>query len=251
MLEWLLTAVDSSRPHEVGFHLSWHARLMVFSWNVLIPIGVLWARYLKITPAQNWPQELDNKTWWYGHLILQCSGVILMMPAIYLILYREPLAHQSGVHLYMGWTLASLAAFQVLGGLLRGSKGGPTEPTMRGDHFDMTKRRIIFEYVHKSLGYLTLALALLTTITGMWQANAPRFIWIVIGIWWAIIIAGFWVLLFKVKAFDTYQAIWGSSPDMPGNQRKPIGIRVHRIWESGNSKVSDTESKKQETKEQK
>lgn len=234
MIEWLMASVDVSRPHDVGFQLSWHARLMVLSWSVLLPLGVLWARYLKITPGQNWPEELDNKTWWYGHLIFQYAGVLLIIPALWLLWGREELPHQSGVHAYMGWTLVALAVCQVIGGLLRGSKGGPTEQQMRGAHFDMTPRRVFFEYFHKTLGYAALLLGFITTMSGLWQANAPRFMVISIGFWWIAIFAAFYWLQFKLKAYDTYQAIWGPSPEMPGNQRRPIGLFVYRPDDSRN-----------------
>ena len=44
--------------------------------------------------------------------------------------------------------VAQLSSFtqaaQVLGGYLRGSKGGPTDHRLRGDHYDMTARRVWF-----------------------------------------------------------------------------------------------------------
>lgn len=43
---------------------------MVVAWGVLLPLGILIARFFKVTPRQRWPAELDNKFWWYSHLTL-------------------------------------------------------------------------------------------------------------------------------------------------------------------------------------
>lgn len=224
MLEWLLSPIDLTRPHEVGFELSWHARIMVAVWSVLIPVGVIWARFSKIAPGQKWPQELDNKFWWYGHLTFQYSGLALMIPALWLIWNREELPHQAGYHAQMGWTLVCFGFCQMVGGLLRGTKGGPTEPELRGAHFDMTTRRIIFEHIHKTLGYAALLLAAMVTFSGLWQSNAPMFMWISLGVWWILMILIFAMFQKLGKALDTYQAIWGPSPNLPGNKRKPIAF---------------------------
>jgi len=52
-------------------------------------------------------------------------------------------------------------------GLLRGTKGGPTTVRMQGDHYDMTPRRILFEYIHKILGCGNLALSIGATAAGL------------------------------------------------------------------------------------
>ncbi|MEL6477136.1 MAG: cytochrome b561 domain-containing protein, partial [Pseudomonadota bacterium] len=147
MIDWLLGPIDPSRAHEVGPYLSWHGRLMVLAWGVLCPLGILAARFCKITPWQKWPRELDNKAWWHAHLALQYSTGAAMLAGLALILL-----HTGGggtTHGYAGWVIAGFAALQFLAGWFRGSKGGPTEPSLRGDHFDMTQRRLAFESFHK------------------------------------------------------------------------------------------------------
>ena len=56
------------------------------------------------------------------------------------------------------------------------------------------------------------------------EANAPIFLWLVLGGWWALLILGFAYLQRMGKALDTYQAIWGPDPELPGNQREPIAF---------------------------
>lgn len=132
MLEWLLAPIDPSRPHVVGFAISWHGRMMVLAWGFLVPLGIVVARFCKITPQQDWPRELDNKAWWRGHLAFQYAGGVATVLALGLILLRPEVAKDSGPHRVVGWIVAGLAAVQFLAGWLRGTKGGPTAPTPDG-----------------------------------------------------------------------------------------------------------------------
>ena len=233
MWDWLMAPVDASRVHEVGALLSWHGRLMVIAWGVLVPLGILIARFFKIAPWQSWPKRLDNRFWWYCHLTFQITGYTLMVLAILLIWDAPRHADHAGVHWLFGWSVFFLATMQVLGGYLRGTKGGPTAPapdgSWRGDHYDMTPRRVLFERVHKSLGYLAVATGAATLLTGLWQANAPRGLFVILIVWWLFLGYAFVFLQRRGMAVDTYQAIWGPDPRHPGNVRdKPIGIGISR-----------------------
>lgn len=225
MIEWLTQPIDPTRTHEVSTYISWHGRLMVLAWGALFPLGILIARFWKVTPRQNWPKELDNQTWWHAHLGMQYTGGAIMIAALLIILVTPT---GDSTHAYIGWVISGFAALQFLAGWFRGTKGGPTEPSLRGDHFDMTPRRLAFEYFHKFAGYGLLALAIYGIATGMWLANAPHWMWIGLAGWWISLIAGFITLQRRGKAIDTYQAIWGPDPNLPGNRRTPIGFGVHR-----------------------
>ncbi|EFO32070.1 cytochrome b561/ferric reductase transmembrane domain-containing protein [Roseibium sp. TrichSKD4] len=229
MLDWLLSPIDPDRAHDVGVYVSWHARLMVVAWAGLAPVGVLGARFFKIWPGQDWPRELDNQNWWILHRFCQYGAVTLSFIALGLLLLSQPLLFAFGhPHAFIGWSVVLFALFQVAGGLMRGTKGGPTDIDLRGDHYDMTSRRVVFEYIHKYLGYATLACAVAAVVSGLWQANAPRWMWGVIGIWWTVLIIAFAYFQRQKMAIDTYQAIWGSDEALPGNSLKPIGIGVAR-----------------------
>lgn len=234
MLEWLLASIDPSRPHDVGVYLSWHARLMVLAWAVLMPVGIVAARYFKILPNQDWPRVVDNRAWWTAHRICQYSAAALTVVAVVLVRLVPEQTWASGFHYIFGWTIVTLASLQVFGGLLRGSKGGPTDRAMDGslggDHYDMTPRRIAFEYVHKTVGYMTVVLSVVAISTGLWQANAPR--WMAIGIlmWWAVLLFVAIYLQRRGMCVDTYQALWGPDKTHPGNQREnSIGLGVRSL----------------------
>ncbi len=228
MLNWLLSPVDPSRVHEVGALVSWHARSMVLAWGVLVPVGIVAARYFKVTPKQPWPEQLDSHAWWITHRVAQYTALALMVLGLGLIL---SLPQETGsvtpylwVHRLMGWSALAMALHQLLSGVFRGSKGGPTDPAgqMRGDHYDMTPRRLLFERLHKTIGHLALALAVIAILTGLWQANAPYGLWILILGWWGGL-AGFLVLIApRLRRVPTYQAIWGPSPEHPGNRSQDV-----------------------------
>ena len=232
MWEWALTSIDSTRPHSVGFEVSWHGRVMVFAWCLLVPIGIFAARFFKITPRQDWPRRLDNQVWWATHLTAQYTAGFLMVIAVYLIWNVSGTHVQVFYHHLLGWTTISLCGVQYLAGWLRGTKGGPTDlradGTPHGDHYDMTSRRKLFEYVHKFTGYVCLTAAIAAVFTGLWVANAPHWMWISLTIWWVAVIYLFLKCERIFGAVDTYQAIWGPNPDLPGNKMRPIGLGIKR-----------------------
>jgi hypothetical protein len=220
MLDWLLLPLDLARGHQLDGAVSWHGRLMVLAWGVLLPAGVIMARFFKITPNQNWPTKLDNKVWWYSHMTLQYVGGLAMLLALALIWRTVGLSGWS-LHTSLGWIVLVSAAGQYLSGWLRGTKGGPTAPakdgSLRGDHYDMTRRRKVFELAHKTVGYLALLLSLAAIATGFWLVNAPRWMPLLWGLWWLVLAVVWIVLQRRGFAVDTYQAIWGPDPTHPGN----------------------------------
>ncbi|MGL4440575.1 MAG: cytochrome b561 domain-containing protein [Bosea sp. (in: a-proteobacteria)] len=232
MIEWLLSPVDPARLHAVSEAVAWHGRSMTFAWGVLVPGGVLAARFFKILPGQDWPQELDNHAWWLTHRMLHYVAGLLTLAGLGLVLGGLSSPGASGTHALLGWSVVILALGQFLGGWFRGSKGGPTDPrpdgSHNGDHYDMTPRRLAFEYLHKIGGYTALVTAIGAITSGLWRANAPVWMWLLIGFWWLFLAGVFAVLQRAGRAYDTYQAIWGPDPRHPGNARRPIGIGIVR-----------------------
>ena len=220
--------------HEISAAVSWHGRLMVLAWGVLLPLGVVTARFFKVTPKQNWPKQLDNKLWWHTHLTTQYSGLILAVVGIYLVFNENNHPSSTALaqwHHYMGWVVILLGVSQAVGGVLRGSKGGPTDKNMRGDHYDMTRRRKIFERLHKTMGYGCIFLACMVILMGLVLSDAPRWMLLCLIIWWVGLVIVYIQLQLAGRAFDTYQAIWGDDPLHPGNQLPSAGWRSARYTE--------------------
>jgi hypothetical protein len=222
MWDWLTASLDATRGHEITFAQAWHGRFMVLAWGICAPLGILIARYLKVTPRQRWPEELDNKFWWHAHLFFQITASVSMGVGFLIILFSRGEISPSNLHAWFGWCVVIGTIVQVLSGVLRGTKGGPLEPlpdgSLMGDHYAMTFRRRVFERVHKSLGYLLLLGASCVILQGLWILNAPK--------WMVLSLLDFWVVLAAVLRMSrrrpsvaTYQAIWGIDPRHPGNQK--------------------------------
>lgn len=229
LLDWLWAPLSGATTHALAPWAAWHARWMVLGWALLLPLGALAARYFKIMPAQRWPQALDDQRWWLAHRQLQWSGVLAMSLGLALAWERGSDSHPlAALHRAGGGLLVLLGWLQVLGGLLRGSKGGPGEAQLRGDHYDMTPRRVWFERLHKSLGWMALLGAVVVIALGLLVADAPRWMALLLALWWLLLAALAWRWQHAGRCIDTYQAIWGPEPVHPGNRQRPIGWGVRR-----------------------
>lgn len=124
-----------------------HGVLMVLGWGVLLPAGVLIARYLK------W----KGKIWIKLHIGMQILGLALGIAGLALALVQfGPLGGSLGGHGLMGLLVSALGVLQPLNGVFRPKKGSI-----------LTPRRRVWEVVHKGLGWFALALAVPTLVTGM------------------------------------------------------------------------------------
>ena len=230
LFDWWLSPLSGASVHSIDSWMSWHARAMVMSWAVLLPLGALAARYFKVMPKQDWPRELDNRAWWHAHRLLQYSGVVLMMVGVWLAWNEGSQSSAAAVwHSYLGWSVIVLGVSQIVAAWARGSKGGPTDVQLRGDHYDMTAQRFWFEALHKTGGWLAITLAIVTILLGFWAADAPRWMVLVLTGWWALLIVVGTKLQRDQRCIDTYQAIWGPSLEHPGNQRPMVDWGARRI----------------------
>jgi protein-S-isoprenylcysteine O-methyltransferase Ste14 len=229
VLDWLATPMSGSSTHQIAGWASWHARLMVLSWGILLPLGSFTARFYKVLPQQDWPRQLDNKTWWHTHRWLQSLAVVFMTLGLVLA-YGAGLGDGVAVwlHVGFGWFLCIIGWSQVVVGLLRGSKGGPTDTQMRGDHYDMSRWRLWFERLHKGLGWLAVVVAVPTIGLGLTVSDAPRWMATVLVFWWLALGVWFFRMQRCGRCIDTYQAIWGPDAVHPGNRIAPVGWGVRR-----------------------
>lgn len=229
LLSWLSTPLSGATTHSIATWTAWHARLMVLSWGILVPVGVFAARFYKVLPTQNWPEELDNRNWWNAHRWFQGTAVLSMTAGLALAFGadRGESAAET-VHVALGWFLCLAGWLQVLAGVFRGSKGGPTDVLLRGDHYDMSPWRLWFERLHKGLGWVAVVVAVPTIALGLKVSDAPRWMAVVLIVWWTGLAVWFVRLQMRGRCIDTYQAIWGPDELHPGNRIQPIGWGISR-----------------------
>lgn len=213
---------------------------MTATWLVLVPVCFLIARFYKVTPRQDWPKALDNPFWFVWHRRLGWIAILLTALAMAAIAFcNETPIGASRLHAWAGWTVLALGLFQVISALFRGTHGGPIDPFTRakrapeqwvGDHYCMTRRRILFEYSHKTAGYVVIFASVFAIVSGLAMVEAPRWMWLGLIVTCLACAIIFLRLQRQGRCVDTYQAIWGLDPTLPSNQRaKPIGWGIRRV----------------------
>jgi hypothetical protein len=211
--------------------LLFHVGAMVTAWAAVLPAGAIIARYLKVTPGQRFPAELDNRCWWDWHRGLQYMGVALSTLGFLAILSVTGGSFATW-HGWIGLAVVLIGWGQLVAGWLRGSKGGPTAPgadparpeTWRGDHFDMTRRRRIFELVHKRGGWLALLLGVLAVDSGAALFGAPGWLMLLAALAWLAALLTAAAFAAAGRRVETYVAIWGPelrSPLLPAAVNAP------------------------------
>jgi hypothetical protein len=185
-----------------------HAGFMIIAWGVFVPFGVIIARYFKITRQQDFPAHLDNGFWWNWHRGLQYVGAVLSTIGFVAMVSMVGFKLDS-THTQIGMIVVVIGWLQLLSGWFRGSKGGPTEPTMRGDHYDMSFRRHVFQWLHKSLGWSVLALAFSAIWTGMSLMGFPNIAFVLLSAAAGVFVIAAVILQQQGRQVSTYRAIWG------------------------------------------
>ncbi|CAM4019834.1 cytochrome b561 domain-containing protein [Deinococcus marmoris] len=195
-----------------------HAGLMLTAWVLVLPAGILIARFFKVTARQGYPRVLDNRLWFKAHVVMQYAGVICTTLGLALAWFHTGRLNLSMPHTLLGLGAVALGWLQIIWGVRRGSKGGPTDPAgMRGDHYDMTPHRWVFEWIHRGGGYLALLLALGAAWSGLRLVNAPGWIGWILLLFPLLFATAFWLLSRqRWRVTSSYTAIWGPAHPQPG-----------------------------------
>ena len=204
----------------------WHVGLMLPAWGILLPAGALVARYGKVTRGQDYPNEVDNLFWWDWHRVFQYAGVAASSAALFIIV-RETRDGFATWHGRLGMAVMAVGWLQVLSAFARGSRGGPyegdtspaQEAAWRGDHYDMTPRRVLFEAWHKRAGWFVLAAAGVTILLGLDLFGADDWLIATVGVLQATVLVGVVDGHVRRRWVDTYAALWGPDRVHPGIRR--------------------------------
>ena len=215
----------------VPIHWDNHAYLMVFIWFVMVPIGILAIRFGQPEPTERGIEtriSLFNPRWWWfsihKHGLYVAVGLSLVALVIALVVSQ---GFSGSLHAYFGITTVVLGCLQVISSWFRGRHGGmyyytATEgdpETYKGDHYNMTTRRRLFEAYHKTAGYLTGFFAFGAVGSGLMQFPLPGLA-IAVFVLIVSLVVTWMVLQYKDKQHDGYRAVFGYGLEHPYNKAR-------------------------------
>ncbi len=214
---------------DAEYLLTGHAIVMVATWGVMVPLSLIMTRFFKVVPGQDYPRVTDHKFWMRSHRILSTTVVFASTAGAGLVWWVMDGISLSSLHGKWGFAVVLLGWCQIFIVLQRGTHGGPwglnnpdriVLPRHRwfGDHYNMTRRRRIFEAVHIPTGYATAAAGLVAITLGMEQVDLA---WPWHAAYGALLLSfavAYWKFTRDGRHVPTYQAIWGPGPEHPGNR---------------------------------
>lgn len=130
--------------------LAVHGFMMFLAWGILLPGGVLAARYLKHVKGDGWYQI---------HVYLQYSGLAIALLGFLFAVAELRGFSVSSLHVKFGITAIILACAQPLNAYLR--------PKKQADGEEISSKRLLWEYVHVIVGRGAILAAIVALFTGM------------------------------------------------------------------------------------
>lgn len=212
-------------------HWNIHAIWMVAIWLVLVPFCITIMRFHKPAPSEKGIRRdvsLWRREWWFFsvHKFGLFTAMFLAVAGTGIALIASK-GFSGSVHAWFGLLTVVLGVAQIISSQARGTRGGkyrdgadPENPeTWRGDQYDHTPKRRMFEAVHRTCGYFTFFFAFGAVGSGLMQYNMPLltivFVLLVLG--WMCIWA---VYDFKGRAFDGYRVAHGYGLEHPYNKER-------------------------------
>ncbi|KAK7247346.1 hypothetical protein RIF29_42227 [Crotalaria pallida] len=130
--------------------LTVHGFMMFLAWGILLPGGILAARYLK---------HVKNDGWYQIHVYLQYSGLTIVLIALLFAVAELRGFHVSSVHVKFGIAAIFLACMQPVNASLR-----PQKPA-NGEQAPFT--RVIWEYFHIIVGRSAIVVGIAALFSGV------------------------------------------------------------------------------------
>lgn len=181
-------SVTSSRPVRVSLIrgsaeaeedlrpvLAVHGFMMFLAWGILLPGGILAARYLKHVKGDGWYQI---------HVYLQYSGLSITFLGFLFAVAELRGFYFDSLHVKFGTLAILLACVQPINAYLRPKKPATGE--------EPSSKRVLWEYVHVIVGRCTVIVGIAALISGMKHLGDRYDGENVRGLTWALIV---WFLL--------------------------------------------------------
>ncbi|MFV2035397.1 MAG: hypothetical protein ACC631_09880 [Halocynthiibacter sp.] len=204
---------------------------MVSIWIILVPLSIIAIRFFKPRPTERGVEykiRVGDLRWWWFHVHKFGLYLPIAMSLVGLTVTLVVSKGFSGsVHSVFGLLTILFGCLQVISSWMRGRHGGrfyatadPDGPsTWHGDHFNMTRRRRLFETYHKTAGYFAMFTAVGAVASGLMQFPMPV---LAIG----LLLAGLIIFILVVRLehagrrYDSYRAVFGYHPENPHNKAR-------------------------------
>ncbi|CAN1244587.1 Cytochrome b561, DM13 and DOMON domain-containing protein At5g54830 [Linum perenne] len=146
----LLMGGSTEAEQDIRPVLAVHGFMMFLAWGILLPGGVLAARYLK---------HLKGDGWYQIHVYLQYSGLSIVLLGFLFAVAELRGLYVSSLHVKFGLTAIILACAQPVNAFMRPKKPGNGEV--------VTKKRLMWEYFHVIVGRSAIVTGMVAVFTGM------------------------------------------------------------------------------------
>lgn len=164
-----------------------HGVLMTAGWGLLLPLGVIIARFFR----QKEPTTGPNAWWFVRHQWLQYTGLACTLAGFAVAIYMKWNTHHfDSTHAKCGLAVMIVGVMQPLNAFIRPKPGAPY--------------RAIWSFCHKNLGYGAVLLAIVTIVLGLRIAKAPN-AYVIAYIVLASMLVGYYIanwLLIYSASFD-------------------------------------------------
>lgn len=206
----LLVSGSAEAEEDLRPVLAVHGFMMFLAWGILLPGGILAARYLKHVKGDGWFQI---------HMYLQYSGLsIIFLGFLFAVAELRGLYFDS-LHVKFGISAILLACAQPVNAYLR-----PKKPT---NAENASSKRILWEYIHVIVGRCAIVVGMAALISGMKHLGERYKGENVHGLTWALIV---WFL------FGALIVLYLEHRD---KQRRRDRISGRSNWVLGNGEEED------------
>ncbi|KAK7331402.1 hypothetical protein VNO77_25626 [Canavalia gladiata] len=130
--------------------LAVHGFMMFLAWGILLPGGILAARYLK---------HLKGDGWYKIHVYLQYSGLVIVLIALLFAVAELRGFHVTSAHVKFGTAAIFLACIQPVNAFLR--------PQKQANGEQPSFKRVIWEYFHLIVGRSAIVIGIAALFSGM------------------------------------------------------------------------------------
>ena len=215
----------------IEIHWNYHAILMFTVWLVLVPICITIMRFHKPPPSEKGiirDVHLLHREWWFFsvHRLDLILAVVMAVGGAAVAMFVSG-GFRGSVHAWFGILTIVMGVGQIISSQLRGTRGGkyrvgadPNNPdTWRGDQYDHTPKRRLFEAYHKTAGYFTVVVAVGAVGSGLMRYHMP-WLTVAFGLVFLIGLVAWIVYDYKGKAYDGYRVAHGYGLEHPYNKER-------------------------------